>query len=90
VPGSKSKANRRVPNWLEACSLAIVFSELWIEAWDMLGVKTVTLAPRLPPVGGGGVPPPPPVPAVPLVKAVNSAMDHHWVVDPAVIRTRMY
>ncbi len=45
-----------MPNWLETCSLEIVFSVLWMELWDMLGVNTYTSGPKLPPVGGGDVP----------------------------------
>ena len=40
MPGSKSSANRWVPNWLDTCSLAMVLSVLWIELCDMAGVNT--------------------------------------------------
>ncbi len=51
----------------------------------MLGVKTMTFDPRLPPVGG---PPPPPLLQPP--QALNSAIDHQFVVTPLVSTTLMY
>jgi hypothetical protein len=85
--------------WLKLCAEPRLTWKYWPDAWKAPVLNRVLMLPSMAldaasPVVFELAAQPVSLSAVSVaaaeVKTVNSAMDHHWVVDPAVIRTRMY